>query len=307
MQASPNVKLYVGELAYGDRPHEITGPLGNDLQLRTRYELFHKEDIGNRIVQAFDPNWKYGALVDTDFHFTRHDWALEAIHQLQHYEWVQLFSSYADLSGDIYGSKDLPVRYNSGFFFNYHQNGFEVSPTFHNAMIPNGTVDDEGYEGAMFRRGVGATGGAIAFRRSAFDAVGGFLSRCVLGHADWHMAYSLIGVEPPDIHSQAYHPDYKHYVNAWRERAQILSKNVGYVDGHAVHFFHGSKTRRAYSSRDRILAKHQYSPYTDVFPDAQGILQLTPQKPALRDDIRKYFTSRFEDDPNLYGSEKPLV
>ena len=112
MMNCPNVRLHFGELAYGDRPFEVTDPLANpdDVQLRTRHELFHKEDIGNRVVQTFPAGWKYGALIDADFHFTRHDWALETVHQLQHYEWVQCFSSYADLSGDVYGMAQVPVR-----------------------------------------------------------------------------------------------------------------------------------------------------------------------------------------------------
>ena len=79
------------------------------------------------------------------------------------------------------------------------------------------------------------------------------------------------------------------YVNAWKERAQAIKRNVGYTDGMALHFFHGSKTRRAYSSRDKILASHQFSPYRDIWEDDQGIYQLTPDKPSLRDDIRQYF------------------
>jgi hypothetical protein len=307
MAASPNVVLHMGELAYGDRPHEVTGDYAGDVQLRTQSELFHKENIQNRIIQSFPTGWKYGCTVDADFHFTRHDWALETIHQLQHYDFVQPFSSYADLSGGIYGQAQLPVRYNSGFFFNYVQNGYTVSKQYHNGKVPNGITDADGYEGSMLVRGVGATGGALAFRRSAFDAVGGLLDRCILGHADWYMAFSLLGIEPPDIHTQKYHQTYKDYVNAWRERAQVIKKNVGYVDGHAMHFFHGSKTRRAYSSRDVILAQHQYAPYVDVFADSQGIYQMAPNKPDFRDAIRRYFLSRFEDDPNLYGSEKPLV
>ena len=308
MAGCPNVVLHAGELAYGNRPHEVTSPDNPlDVQLRTASELFHKENILNRVIQTFPPDWKYGCIVDADFHFTRHDWALETIHQLQHYDFVQPFSSYADLSGGIYGVAQLPVRYNSGFFFNYHQNGFKVSERYHNSNFPNGVVDSEGYEGAMLVRGVGATGGALAFRRSAFDAVGGLLDRCILGHADWYMAFSLLGIEPPDIHTQKYHPSYKDYVNAWRERAQVIKKNVGYVDGHCNHFFHGSKTRRAYSTRDTILAKHQYAPYVDVFADSQGIYQLSPNKPDFRDDIRRYLISRSEDDPNLYGSEHSLV
>jgi hypothetical protein len=296
MGKSPNVKLHFGELAYGDRPWELTDPASDpgDVQLRTNCELFHKENILNRVIQSFPPNWKYGAWIDADFLFTRHDWALETVHQLQHYDFVQLFGSYADLSGNVYGIKDAPVRYNSGFFFNYAQNGHQVSEQFQN-QAEYGT------------RGVGATGGAMAFTRPAFETVGGLLDRCILGHADWYMAYSLVGLEAPDIHTQNYHPDYKRYVNAWRERAQDLKKNVGFVDGFATHYFHGSKTRRGYSTRDEILAAHQFSPYTDLHPDYQGIYQLNPNKPDLRDNIRRYFISRFEDDPNLYGSERILI
>src|SRR5271163_27924 len=59
LHQSANVKLYIGELAYGGRPHEITEPvsrnIGNlppitNLQLRTDCELFHKEDIANRTI-----------------------------------------------------------------------------------------------------------------------------------------------------------------------------------------------------------------------------------------------------------------
>jgi hypothetical protein len=309
LKGCPNVVLHVGELAYGDRPFELTG-FGdtNDVQLRIdRNELFSKENIQNIVVRSFPRGYGYGAVIDADFHFTRRDWALETIQQLQHYKIVQPFSSYADLSGNVYGQKDIPVRYNSGFFFNYIQNGYTISSQYHNGPIPNGILDQDGYEGSLFLRGVGATGGAMAFRESAFDALGGMLDRCIMGHADWYMAFSLVDVEPPDIHSQNYHPHYKHYVNQWREKAQALLKNVGYVDGHAIHYWHGSKTRRGYSSRDVILAKHQYSPYEDVHPSHQGIWQLNPKKIGLRDDIRRYFISRFEDDPNLYSPEKLLV
>jgi len=64
-----------------------------DLQLRTSDEMWHKENLLNLVVQRFPADWKYGAYLDGDFHMTRPDWALEAIHQLQHYDFAQLFSS----------------------------------------------------------------------------------------------------------------------------------------------------------------------------------------------------------------------
>ena len=158
-----------------------------------------------------------------------------------------------------------------------------------------------------FLRGVGATGGAYAFRHTAFEKVGGMIDRCILGHGDWYMAYQLVGQTPPDIHSQKYHPQYKAYVQTWGEWAKRLNRNVGYVDAMAEHAFHGSKTRRGYSSRDIILAKHQFNPYADIFPDAQGIWQFAPEAYPLRDDLRLYFTSRFEDDPNIYLPERVMI
>jgi hypothetical protein len=47
------------------------------------------------------------------------------------------------------------------------------------------------------------------------------------------------------------------------------------------------------------LADNKFDPRTDLFRDWQDIYQLTPDKPALRDAIRRYFASRNEDDPSL--------
>lgn len=302
LRGTPNVQLHVGELAYGDRPFEITVP--GDVQLRTQHELFHKENILNRVIQTFPADWKYGAYVDADFHLTRRDWALETIQQLQHYDFVQPFSSYADLTGETPGTGHLPMRVNTGFAFNYVQNGYR---------LPEGYADggwkQKGYSyaAAGARRGVGATGGMWAFRKTAFDTVGGLLDKCILGHGDWFMAFGLVCEEAPDMHLGNYSADYRAAIAAWQRSAAKLRKNIGYVDGFAVHHFHGSKVRRAYSHRDLILVRHQFAPTTDLKPDWQGIYQLTPDKPPLRDEIRRYFLSRTEDDSNLYGSEKTLV
>lgn len=303
--------LHFGELAYGDRPFEVTASGPGDVMLRTGHELFHKENILNRVISTFPPNWKYGAWVDADFHFTRHDWALEAIHQLQHYDFVQLFSSYADLSGETYGTGHQPMRVTPSFAYNYVQSGYSLPPGYSNGgwRTPGGPVNDEYYGGAdsLRRGGVGATGGAWAFRRSAFDAVGGLLDKCILGHGDWFMAFGLVGEEAPDMHIDGYTEDYRNSILGWQRNAARLKKNIGYIDCFATHSFHGSKVRRAYSSRDTILVKHKFAPTTDLRPDWQGIYQLTPEKPALRDAIRAYFISRNEDDPNLYQPERSIV
>jgi hypothetical protein len=50
------------------------------------------------------------------------------------------------------------------------------------------------------------------------------------------------------------------YVDAvlrWQARAANLKQNIGYVDNHAIHYFHGSKVARAYGSRWRVLLDNQ--------------------------------------------------
>ena len=86
-------------------------------------------------------------------------------------------------------------------------------------------------------------------------------------------------------------------INAWQNRVAQLNKNIGVVDQFAVHHFHGSKKNRGYDSRDKILVQYQFDPIADLRRNHQGILELTGNKPGLRDAIRRYFISRNEDDP----------
>jgi hypothetical protein len=299
----PNVALHMVELAYGDRPFEVTAPhlYPNDIQFRTRSEMFHKENLINLGIQRLPAGWKYAAAVDADWHFTRHDIALETIHQLQMYDWVQMFSSFMDLSGEDLGKGHRPLASCPSFAACYAQNGYEVPPGYEDGgWGPHKTA-----YGHAWPKGwqLGAVGGAWAFTRRGIEAVGGFMDRCILGHADWFMAFGLVGksgTEGRAISIREYSSTYQQYVKNWQRRAgDAIRGNVGYADGHAIHHFHGPKNKRAYGVRDRILTENRYCPLYDVFPDAQGVLQLTGEKPRLRDGIRAYFLSRNEDYPHV--------
>jgi len=271
MNASPNVSLYIGELQYGDRPFEVTSAENpNDLQLRTRDEMWHKENLLNLVVQRFPRDWKYGAVIDADFHMTRPDWALEAIHELQRLEFVQLFSTYSPLGAD-----HRPTSVTPGFAYTYVN-----TRTTPSAALPSH---------------IGAPGGAWAFRREAFDQVGGMLDTCILGSADWHMAVALAG--QPDRHWEVREcPDpYVRKIDDWARRAEAIKGNIGFVRNHAIHHFHGPMSQRGYTSRSQILREHQFDPDKDLRRDWQGLWQFAGNKPGLRDDIRAYFRARNED------------
>lgn len=310
MSLLPNVRLHMIELAYGDRPFEVTSSeCSDDIQVRTRSELFHKENLLNLAVQCFPDDWRYGAVVDADFHFARHDLALETIHQLQHYDWVQMFSSYVNVTGETEpGRGHIPIRQpNFGFAYGYISQGCRL-PDGYNGGWSEPARDAYGDWGKGPLKWIGAPGGAWAFRRSAFDAVGGLLDRCILGSGDWFMAFGLAGqISRVDVERRLgkridrYRPEYLTYILAWQERARDAIKgNIGFVDAHAVHHFHGPMARRGYGSRDDILIDNDFSPAHDVSQDWQGVLQLTASKPKLRDAIRLYFVSRSEDLPHVW-------
>jgi hypothetical protein len=305
MMNSPNVKLHLIELAYGDRPWEVTNPslYPDDIQVRTNTELFHKENAMNLAVRHFPQGWKYGAIIDADLMFTRHDWALETIHQLQHYDFVQMFSTYSHLSGKTLGTGHQAIWSAPGFAFNYVKRGYRIPTGWGNGFTSPVTHPD-GYEYSLKAakknapESPGAPGGAWAFTSSAFNTVGGMLDKCILGSGDHFMAFGLVGDEGKiDKEIGGYTQSYRNYIRAWQLRALQLRRKIGYVDCHVIHHFHGPMRNRAYGTRDKILVDNKYNPNTDVYYDWQGVLQLTPDKPVLRDAIRQYFLDRSEDEP----------
>lgn len=293
MRGLSNVRLYVAELAYGDRPFEVTchnSP--TDLQLRSRHELWHKENLLNLMVARFPLGWKYGAYCDGDFHFTRNDIGLETIQQLQRFAWVQMFSSYANLGPD-----HKPMAMIQSFTANY------LAGKLNDMALARGSTCAYSPQPDCKKTfgGIGATGGAWAFRKDSFDACGGLLDVCILGSGDWHMAIALASNpnSPWDPHSAEMtkcSAEYAEAIRIWHNRAAAATKrNIGIVNCHAVHFYHGTVVDRGYGYRWKILNQFNFNPRTDIYRDSAGVWQLTPAKEGLRDAIRKYFEDRNED------------
>jgi hypothetical protein len=143
----------------------------------------------------------------------------------------------------------------------------------------------------------GAVGGAWAFRRTAFEKMQQtLLDRCILGSADWHMAFALAMRQ--DVHPEmkfAEIPGYVRMIQNWKERASALRGNIGYCDTHAVHHWHGTLKNRGYGSRWQILTRNGFDPYRDITYDFQGLIELSNNQTKMAHQIRAYFASRNED------------
>jgi len=273
-------KLCVVELAFGNRKWVLTPEFEPHidvlLQIRTPYELWYKENAMNLLVERLPQDWQYMALVDADTLFARRDWANETVQQLQHYQVLQMWSEMVDLDSN----HEVIGRIRS-FIWNWI-NGYLPNCEYEHPKPPY----------------PGAPGLAWAWRRDAWDAVGRLIDWGVVGAGDSYMAYALIGKLAHTLRRK-FHSGYTDPMLQWESYAErYIQRNVGVVDGLALHYFHGPKALRNYGRREEILVNNQFNPATDLKRDAQGLYQLEvrdERQMRLRDALLAYFRSREED------------
>jgi hypothetical protein len=295
------VKLITVEQAFGNRPFMVTEPNNPfHLQVRSVEELWHKENMinmGIRHACAIAPGLglkvREVAWVDADCRPGRmpRDWFEETWHQLQHYEFVQMWENLIDMD------------------YNFNPIG-EAQPSFMANYVKYGTPNPEEFRQIELEYGVtkngrvvfGRPGLAWAANIEALNAVGGIIDYAILGAGDWYMAHGLVGSLVSARSEYAQGP-YMSKMLEWQARAQRwIKRDVGYVSGIVYHDFHGRKALRFYGTRGKILSDCKYNPETDIKYDQHGMLQLETydeRQIKLRDQIRAYFRARNEDSIDL--------
>lgn len=267
------------------------------LRLMHQQEIWLKENLLNIGVSRLPADWKYVAFVDADVHFARPDIVSETIHQLQHYHVVQMFSDAIDLYPD-YSPQPIVQQKSHGWCHVHGKLNEHVTKQNKGGTDSYGAKSTAGAGakvsvdgGRMYRH----PGFAWAWRREAFEAVGGLMEHVLLGSADWHMAWALLGRCDETV-SRGLTEPYKRMCRNWERRAvQHIKYNIGYVPGTVMHMWHGKKADRGYATRWEIMVKNGYNPDMDLKRDYQGVLKLSDLKPQLRDDCRSYFRRRHED------------
>lgn len=288
------VKLVTVELAFGDRDFMVTEP-GNKyhVQLRTVEELWHKENMINLGVQRaahLDPHIREVAWIDADLRPMNEPrkWFEETWHELQHFEFVQMYEWFMDL--DTEGNPLNGPR--PSFMGSYYHGGMQQPPQ----------IEDPGQYNVPAKFWLGPPGGAWAANIPSFKRVGGLIDKCPLGSADWHMAQGLLGILEPR-EGEHWSPEYSDMLYNWQERALLgIKKDIGYVAGGLMHDNHGPKKYRYYIPRKKILVEHEFNPNTDLIYDHQGLLQLVTENERqirLRDLIRQYFRMLCGDTPEF--------
>jgi hypothetical protein len=290
MVRSAGATLTIVEVAFGERQHvepyvaakvQSGGIPTKVITLRTRSEIWLKENALNLGLAAVPPDAKYIAFVDADVAFARPNWVWETVQQLQHFDVVQMFGEAIDLDPD---HERLAIH--KGFVWSEQHGAPRPAKGDGYYYYPQSTQKD----GIVFWH----PGYAWGWRRAALDEVGGLLDFAVLGSADNHMAKALLGRVLESVHPGV-SPAYRAALLQWQSHALRLKHNVGYVSGELIHYWHGKKGKRGYRSRWQILVENRFDPALDLKKDWQGLWQLTDRNPKLRDAIRNYFRSRSED------------
>lgn len=278
--AASGAILWTAEVALRDRNFEVTDPSNpQHLQLRTTDFLWLKENVLNLLVRRLPSNWKYVAWIDADVTFARADWVAECVHKLQEYKLIQMFSHALDLDNYY-----RPLTNFNSFLYSYVNN--KPWPI----LVNSEKGGYYSYGGSQWHPGY-----AWAARRSAYNDLGGLGEIAILGSGDHHMACALVNKVSESINGGAT-DDFKNYWYRWQERAnKYINGNIGYMNGLLLHYWHGQKASRKYVDRWKILVDNEYSPVTDIYRDAQGMIQLAENKPQLRDGIKRYFSQRNED------------
>lgn len=281
MQAA-GVQLWTAELAFGDRPFMITKPhQPRQIQLRTLAEIWHKENLINIALRYLPNDWQYVAWIDADIEFKRTDWVSETLHQLQHYQVIQMWESCVDL-----GPQEQVIATHQSFISQYQK----------------GKPYCYGQKGRMYYE-QWHPGYAWAANREAIEGTGGLIDYAILGAADNHMAHAYIGKMDFSA-AKGLSPNYYKLLNYWQQRAdRSVRRDVGYLPGTIWHHWHGKKKDRKYHDRWKILVEYQFDPDRDLKRDSQGVYTLHDhgdvRSVRLRDDIRRYFRSRNEDSIDL--------
>lgn len=282
------------------------------IPLRTKDELWLKENLVNVGAHHLPYGWEQMAWADSDILFVRPNWVGEAIHKLQHYKFIQMFSHARDLAPNYeilhheYPHADgisFMAAYESGDLDRIIATASAPGKHPHHHPHPHPHPDPPPYYGdAKTSYPYGGRvwpGLAWACTKQAFEEVGGLLDFAVWGGGDWHMAHALIekteGMMRPDLHR-----NYRKMVEQWYYRCHThIRRNVGMMEGTVLHNWHGRKTQRGYNEKHSLLAKIGFDPLRHLKRDYQGLYQLHDDRSTayvqLRDVLRRIAKERNED------------
>jgi hypothetical protein len=261
------IRVVISEVV-GENPLPKRLSVFRHFKYTTESQIWLKENLINLAVKRLPDDWSSFAWIDADVSFLNKNWVKETLDALDKYDIVQLFQTVVNL-----GPQNEAFKIDKSFGYMHVESGTKL-------------MSNDKY-------GFWHPGYAWACTRYTWKRFDGLIQWAILGSADRHMAYALLGrileSAPGNVH-----PSYKKLLVEFEKRCTGLS--LGYVSGTILHHWHGSMKNRRYRERWDILTTNSYDPTKDVTVDSNGILQLTPRGHRMDKEFVTYFTGRKEDD-----------
>lgn len=249
-----------------------------DLYLRVRdgAVLWQKERLLNLLLARLPRTCRYVAWLDSDVLFQDGEWPRQACATLQVQPLVQLFSRVRYLERDA----DDGTLCVDG-----------LAAAVRRGQAPAALL------GRVTERSGGAVapGFAWAARREVLQRHG-LYDACVIGGGDTAFACAAYGV--PDLAMQLHRmntPQRERYARWAGALHHEVRGEVGALPGELRHLWHGDLADRRAGQRHADLEPHQFDPFTDIAPGADGAWRWASDKPALHALLRTYFQRRNDD------------
>lgn len=242
--------------------------------------MWQKERLLNIAIRHLPDDCHQVAWIDCDVVFETDHWVERATEALDRCSLVHLYDHRVNLARDAaLGDSSLAEEIPSAIF--KQTRGEATDDDFRSASAP--------------LRSRSTVGLAWAARRSVLDHQG-LYDACILGGADRAILGAALGRFDFGIEAlRMADRQVDHYLTWARPFNASVQGHVGYIEGRCFHLWHGDLVDRRYEQRLDALARHSFDPSADIVRDAQDLWRWASDKPALHENVRSYFPSRYED------------
>jgi hypothetical protein len=122
----------------------------------------------------------------------------------------------------------------------------------------------------------------------------GFYDAMILGSGDKLIFSSACGRYQDAAHAYRMNPRQREHYESWaRPFHETVQGRVGYLEGDALHLWHGDLAYRFYSDRYDGFEKFLFDPYTDIARNGDGVWCWNSDKPELHTFARRFFERRW--------------
>lgn len=231
------------------------------IKASAKNNMWQKERLLNIGIESLPKDVDAVAWVDADVIFQNPNWYEDTRQLLSVYPAVQMYDrvDYQGPDGDV-------IQRTASWAHNYS------------------IKDTKAY---------GAPGFAWAARREAIPD--GLYDLDIVGGGDCHLLASWLDETMYVQRSYAGMKEWTDEFLEWKSRQLPRVKSqIGCVNGHAYHLFHGTRENRQYLSRVDILKRHDFT-VKDIRIGDNVLWEWATDKPGLHRDVAEYFRARKED------------